>query len=274
MAVIVTGVFPSRDQAEAAVRELRDRRFGSQYIGIALQSTSPAVRIAGAPTPPAMSIFDWLPNHRSTTLAKIGNALVAGQISDCLDRTSPSHDGTSSLTDALTCMGIPQLHAEWYDQEVQQGYSLVTVCTEQQDREAQAIMTQFGSLQVPSSQRTPKETPTASTTGRLAQIQQGTDVYTSDGYKVGTVQESDPSCIHVLSCSNLFVPPQRVQNVTNDRIVLNVPHDQMDRFDWTTCHPSHRATYQPGGPGVSGLPPQEHEGGVEIPIETPNSVNR
>ena len=38
----------------------------------------------------------------------------------------------------------------------------------------------------------------------------------------------------------------------------------MPIFDWTICHPSHHAIYQPGGPAVSGLPPPEHEVRVEF----------
>lgn len=281
MAVIIAGVFPSRDQAEAAIRELRDRGFDANDVGMVLRGG--IARAAGAGQAPGANTLAWIPDHRTTSIEGAGNVLIAGTISDCAGRQTSNQD-TVSLSDALTCMGIERDHAAWYEQQVRQGYNLVTVRTENRGTEAQAIMDQFGAIEVPSRQRTPSQTPHAPSnlagTGPsvspptgvsgLSQVKEGYDVYTSDGHKIGTVQESSAQCVHVLCCSNLFVPPARVERVTNDSIILNVPEDQLANFDWSTCQPAHRAQYQPGGPGYGGVPPQEHEAGVNIPIESDN----
>ncbi|HVC33786.1 MAG TPA: DUF2171 domain-containing protein [Chloroflexota bacterium] len=387
MAVIIAGIFPSRDQADAAVRELRDRGFDASDVGLVLRGG--VARAAGTAPAPGPNTFAWIPDHRNVTLSGIGSVLAAGTIADCLNRQQPS-SGQGSLTDALTCLGIERPHAEWYGQEVREGYNLVTVRTENRASDARSIMEQLGSIEVPSAERTPSEAPIspgsatraqeqltrselqsvepgwaicgsdgkqvgkvdevgqnyllmkkgflfpkdvyipfsavervqpnqvvlnvpddqvakehwehppaalsatgaagaggavaaagAAATGAnaptgsapkgvgdLSQVKQGFDVCTSDGRKIGTVRDTSAQCMHVLCCSNLFVPPSRVERVTDDSVVLNVSEADLGNYDWSSCHPSHQAQYQPGGPGYSGLSPQEHEGGVQIPIES------
>ncbi|MGH2457373.1 MAG: hypothetical protein ACRDIY_00725 [Chloroflexota bacterium] len=298
MALLIVGVFRGRDQAEGALRELRDQGFDASDIGLALRGG--LAQTAGKVQAPGSNTFAWIPDHRVASLQGIGNALIAGTIADCIDREFPGQ-AQANLTDALTCLGVRREHAEWYDEQVRDGKDLVIVRTDSRGADAQAIMERFGTLEVPSRDRTPGEAPnprssststlrtgaasqsTSSTSpstssssrsttsqgaaDRLDQVKAGFDVYSSDGHKVGTVQEASPQCVHVLCCSNLFVQASRVKQVTNDSVVLNVPRDQMSNVDWSSCHPSHQASYAPGGPGYSGLPPQEHEPGVRIPVE-------
>ena len=289
MAILIVGVFRGRDQAEGALRELRNRGFEASEIGLALHGES--ARTAGTVQAPASSTFAWIPNHHASSLRGIGNALVAGTVADCIDKEFPGQT-QASLADALACMGVQREHADWYDQKVREGSDLVVVRTDSRGAEAQEVMERFGTLEVPSGGRTSgvPRPPTSSTSALSAttaaglamssaprggqgpvsdfsQVKAGFDVFTSDGRKIGTVQETSTQCVHVLSCSNLFVQPSRVRQVTNDSIVLNASQDQLSDFDWSTCHPSHREQFESGGPGYSGLPPQEHEPGVNIPVE-------
>ena len=403
MADIITGVFATRDQAEAAVRELRDRGFSASNIGIATRKIQAQARAAGAPRAPVSQPFDWVPDQQIVSLSGQNDILVAGQIAGCLHREGADQD---TVTGLLTCLGVQPDHARWYDQQVRDGNTLITVLTDRPAREVELIMCQFGSISAPSRARVPSSQPPAAPsqlatsqpgstevrsipaesappvtsaalqsaepgwaiigadgqqigkvdevgpnylmtkkgfifthdvfiplsavaevrpnrvklnipadrvsdehwtrppsaqTGQMSatnlptsnresgqpltaagvvaatglvglsdlnRVKPGFDVYTSDGQKIGTVPEASAECVHVLQCSNLFVPPNRVQQVENDRITLNVARDQMTSVDWSTCHPAHRATYAPGGAGYSGLSSQEHSGGVTIPIET------
>lgn len=290
MALLIVGVFRGRDQVEGALRELRNRGFPASEIGFALRGGM--ARTAGTVQTPVSETFAWVPNHHASSLRGIGSALVAGMLADCIDREFPGQ-AQASLADALTCLGVQREHADWYDQKVCEGSDLVIVRTDSRGAEAEGIMEQFGSLEVRSGSRTPgwPQSPMGPTSALsaptsaqrpissapltsqepvrdLSQVMAGFDVFTSDGTKIGTVQEASPQCVHVLCCSNLFVQSARVKQVTSDAIVLNVSHGQLGDFDWSTCHPSHQAQYQPGGPGYSGLPPQEHESGVSIPVET------
>ncbi|HUX86034.1 MAG TPA: DUF2171 domain-containing protein [Chloroflexota bacterium] len=402
MADIIAGVFPNRDEAEAAVRELRDRGFTDSCIGIAARQVHPQARAAGATQATISQPFGWVPDHCVLPLSGQSDIFIAGLIADCHRREGGNQDSVAGL---LCCLGVNPEHARWYDQQVCEGKTLVTVLTERPVRQVEAIMCQFGSIAVPSRNRTPSSQPEAAlsqpaesanqnpttqfsattvrsssrestsavkiaelqsvepgweivgTNGQkvgkvdeiggdylmtkkgfifthdvfipfnavaeilpnqvklnvpahqvgqenwsqpplavsqqpsstkyattaptnvssstvpvgqpaLNQVKPGYDVFTRDGNKIGTVQEASAECLHVLQCSNLFVPANRVERVDNDRITLNVEQAQMRSVDWSTCHPAHRATYAAGGPGYSGLPPQEHSDGVTIPIET------
>lgn len=282
MAFMVIGVFPSRDQAENAAQALLNSGFHRDSLGAALRLT-PAAAHAGGLAPPA-SIITTLPHHRIVNLTGIGDTLLAGTLEECL----PKAGSATPLADALTCLGIQRTHAEWFADQARQGYDLVTVRTELADQ-AQQILDRFGSLHVPAWQRTPgtfttrpaqlsdevSQTQGIPTPGSgpappdaaaLARIQPGLEVVTQDGYQLGTVQASEANCIHVIACWNLFVPPERIQAIEPGRIVLNVPSTQIDQIDWAACQPT-SSHWQPGGPGISGLPPQQHEAGVNLPIE-------
>lgn len=276
MAVIITGVFPSRDQTEAAVEALRDRGFSATEVGIVLRGG--IARSTVFPTAPDLSPFAWIPSQKATTLAGIGNVLIAGQIADCVARQTPSR-GQIQLTDALECLGIERDHANWYNQQVAEGYNLVTVRTVGRGPEAESIMQRFGSIDVPPRAQTPAMSASAASTAAttrgasgnglsdLSDVKPGSDVFTADGTRIGTVQEASAQCVHVLCCSTMFVPPSRVKQVTNDRVVLNVAEVDLDNFDWSTCQVADQAEYAPAGPGYSGVVPQEHEAGTEIPVE-------
>jgi len=360
MATIIVGVFPGRDQAERAVSELRDRGFSSDAIGIAIPRQETRAAAGGPPSIP--SALEWVPNQQSLTAADVGPITIGGSLSACAVR-APGESGSLRVADLMACLGIEPQHASWYDQQVRRGYSLVTVRTDTRAAEAQSILEQAGSIEVPGTERTPsaieapprassaaeqpviwsalesvepgwtilgsdgrqigkvdevgpnyllmkkgflfprelyipfsavkrvqpgvislavtseqidqehwERPPAAAAAGTapaidLGRARQGLDVYTSDGQRIGVVQEAATNCAHVLCCSHLFVPPERVSELTDDRLVLTVSRADLDKYDWTTCHPTHQAEYAPGGPGTVGIPPREHEGGVALPIE-------
>ncbi len=275
MAVMITGVFSSRDEAEAAVEALRERGFPASQVGVVVpQGAARAARRARA----TESALTWVPRSQMAMLANIGSAVIAGQIAECATREAQG-PAQIHLSDILTRLGIEPEHAVWYEQQVAEGYSFVIVRAEDGAAEAQSIMRRFGSLEVPSGARIPRRgaearrpargapTPAPSAARDLSRVKPGFDVCTIDGARVGTVQEASPQCIHVLCCSNLFVPPSRIQRVTEDQVILNVAEADLETIDWSTCAPSTQSEYRPGGAGYSGLPPQEHEPGVELPVD-------
>ncbi len=292
MAVLIVGVFRERSQTECAVRELRNHGFPASDVGLAIHGGG--TQTAATAQASGQGTFNWVPNHRVSTLQGIGNAFVAGTVANCIDREFPGQ-AQPSLAAALACMGVRREHADWYDQKVREGNDLVVVCTDSRGAEAETMMEQCGTLEVPSGARTtnvtrpPMGSSSALSTSAMAgqpsssasrtsqgavtdfsQVKAGFDVFTSDGQRIGTVQEASPQCVHVLCCSNMFVPPTRVASVTTDSIVLNLPENQLGNVDWSTCQPSHQQEYQSGGPGYSGLSPREHEDGTHIPVDTDN----
>jgi hypothetical protein len=108
---------------------------------------------------------------------------------------------------------------------------------------------------------------TVPTSRGAARVQEGYDVFTADGTFVGSIRDVSDECLHILTCSNLHVPTSRVQSVDQDRVVLNLRRDQFERGDWSSCNPALERSFEPGGPGVSGVPPREHEAGTSEAIE-------
>lgn len=344
MAVIVVGVFLSRNQAESAVRRLRDRGFGPNQVGFAVPVARAVSAGAARGTPEA---FSWITARQEITPPGAAPVQIAGLLTDCAGRT-----GETSLSGLLACLGIAPNHARWYERQVGEGRSLVLVRTDSRADEAEAIVRQAGSIVMPAAADQPGGATTQSLVervepgwsvctadgkvigqiaaigpdyllvhqGRLfprslyvplsaiqglepglvvlnvrsdqlrrqgweqppsppvaptitsttfTQVRPGAEVYTSDGQKIGVVQEVSAECLQVLCCTRLFVPPARVKKATTDQVVLNVPRDQLEEYSWRACAIPRPTAYEVGGPGYSGIPPQEHEPGVPESIETP-----
>jgi|GEM_PF-3958460 len=282
MTEIVCGVFPSRGQAENALEALIKAGFARPDLGIALKVYLPAAaRAAGAGE---RDLHTAVPNQRVVTLPNVGDTIVGGTIATCLGEESQQR----SLDDALARLGIVPSHAAWYADEVCTNHILVTLRTGDPAK-AQAVMRQFGSLDVAPAQRMPgpdstsnldngarpsspevvsAPSPTVETPVHpISRIQPGYDVFTGDGFRLGTVAEVADNCIHVVIVQDIFLPPDRIRDIEPGRVVLNVLSGDINNLDWSACQLESSTTSEPGEPGGSGLFPQAHEEGVNIPVE-------
>ncbi|MDQ3881453.1 MAG: DUF2382 domain-containing protein [Chloroflexota bacterium] len=72
---------------------------------------------------------------------------------------------------------------------------------------------------------------------RQGEIQEGWDVYDSNGDEIGDVSEVGPNYIVVekgwLFTSDVYIPTSAIASVAEDRIQLNVPKDAIDRQRWS-----------------------------------------
>ena len=159
------------------------------------------------------SMGTWVPDVHIVNLPCLGEALVGGTIGQCVDTLS---DG-ASLADALGCLGVVPDNACWYEQQVREGATLITLLTDEGDRAA-AIMGQHGAIQVPLEERNPDDNRVAANPP-------------AEGNPQWQPSSADLS---------------------------------MDAADNTGgAFPG----WEPGGPGYSGVVPQQHEDGVNVPSE-------
>jgi uncharacterized protein (TIGR02271 family) len=70
----------------------------------------------------------------------------------------------------------------------------------------------------------------------VSQIQNGWDVYGSDGDKVGDVSDIGPNYVLVtkgfLFTKDIYIPTSAITGVEQDRVYLNVAKDQVDSMGW------------------------------------------
>jgi len=211
MSDLICGVFPSRGQAEEALDALNRAGYDPADLGIVLTVyPKAAARVAGGG--PA-SMRTWVPNEHIVTLPGLGEALVGGTIGHCVDTLGDR----ANLADALACLGVAPDHALWYQQQVRDGATLVTLFTDDGNRVAE-IMRQRGAIQNPPVDRD------------------------SGDNRVGSNPSAERNPQWQPSSADL----------------------SMDAADDTAgAFPG----WEPGGPGYSGLVPQQHEDGVNVPSE-------
>src|SRR5579884_2341 len=243
MAVMIAGVFPSRDQAEAALRELRDRGFCPEEIGLATLAIPAQARTATAPQTPLAEPFGWIPNHRTVSMSGQKNVLVAGQIADCHQRQVTNQDTVAGL---LMCLGVEPEHARWYDQQVCQGYTLITVLTDHRGHEVETIMRQFGSIEVPGRERRPSTTPEAPlvqnvgkqeiVNAELQSVEPGWAICGSDGQQIGKVDEIGPNYLMtkkgIFFTHDVYIPFSAVWEVLPNQVKLNIPANRIRQEHW------------------------------------------
>ncbi|MBA2362406.1 MAG: DUF2382 domain-containing protein [Chloroflexia bacterium] len=68
------------------------------------------------------------------------------------------------------------------------------------------------------------------------QIQNGWDVYGSDGDKIGDVSDLGPNYVLVtkgfLFTKDIYIPTSAITGIENDRVYLNIAKDQVDSMGW------------------------------------------
>jgi uncharacterized protein (TIGR02271 family) len=82
------------------------------------------------------------------------------------------------------------------------------------------------------------ETDNTMTNTYASQIQTGTDVYGSDGEKIGSIAGVADNYFVIekgfIFTTDIYVPMSAVASVDSDRVVLSMTKDQVENEDWTT----------------------------------------
>ena len=83
--------------------------------------------------------------------------------------------------------------------------------------------------------------------GELQRIQQGTNVYGSDGDKVGDVAEVGSNYVLVqkgwLFTRDIYIPTSAISSVDEDGVYLNIPKDQVNSMEWDIAPMEDATTY-------------------------------
>ncbi|MDP9379227.1 MAG: DUF2382 domain-containing protein [Chloroflexota bacterium] len=70
----------------------------------------------------------------------------------------------------------------------------------------------------------------------ISQVQNGWDVYGSDGEKIGDVNDVGPNYLLVtkgfLFTKDIYIPPSAITGIEQDRVYINVAKDQVDSMGW------------------------------------------
>ena len=84
-------------------------------------------------------------------------------------------------------------------------------------------------------QQMPNQSSTIGTSSIASQMQQGMQVVGSDMSNVGRVRDilENDFLVDISLHRDLFVPFSAIQNIDNDRVVLNVPGNQIDDMGWS-----------------------------------------
>ncbi|HEX9017437.1 MAG TPA: general stress protein [Chloroflexota bacterium] len=153
----VVGVFDDSDRARDAIQELKDSGFPASDISILMKDRGRAEEIAedtgthaahGAITG-ALSggvlggLAGWLVGMGALTIPGVGPVIAAGAFGTTLAGAGIGA-GMGAVAGALVGMGIPQEEAEWYEGEVKQGRTLVTVSAGDRYVEAHGILSRHG----------------------------------------------------------------------------------------------------------------------------------
>jgi hypothetical protein len=129
------GVFGSREQADAAVAELRAAGFAGSQIGIGAGPTE-AREASGPPTWESGGALGGLSGAALGGLA----AGPAGMLGGAL---------VGLLLGALLDLGIPEQDARWYADEAEAGRIVVTVRTEGRYADAHDVLLRHGGQEAP-----------------------------------------------------------------------------------------------------------------------------
>ena len=140
----VVGMFPTRNEAEAAIRELKAAGFSDEQIGVALQDTdeqrelveSAGVSTAEGAATGAVSgglVGGLIGLLGSLLIPGVGPIVVGGVLASTLTGAGIGA-ATGGIIGALVGMGVPEADAPHFDQGLRSGRTLVTVSAGRQDR--------------------------------------------------------------------------------------------------------------------------------------------
>ena len=150
----VVGLFPRRQDAESAIRELKGAGFSDDRIGVALQDpneqrdlleTAGGSAAEGAATG-ALSgglVGGLIGLLGSLLIPGVGPIVVGGVLASTLTGAGVGA-ATGGVIGALVGMGVPEQDAEHFDRGLRSGRTLVTVTAGARTEEALAILDRHG----------------------------------------------------------------------------------------------------------------------------------
>jgi len=150
----VVGLFPSRSDAESAIRELKDVGFSDERIGVAMQEPGErqdALEATGtnaAEGAAAGALSGGLGGGLigllgSLLIPGLGPIVVGGLLASTLTGAGVGA-ATGGIIGALMGMGVPPADAEHFDQGIRSGRTLVTVDAGPRTDEALLILDRHG----------------------------------------------------------------------------------------------------------------------------------
>jgi hypothetical protein len=157
---IVVGVFEDRDEARAALRELRDAGFRENQIGVALRDGRRDPELggtdvtnsrwkqgaaAGALTGAGLGGL-WALAVAASILPPVGPVIAGGVLASLLAGAAGGA-ATGGIVGALIGLGIPESEAHCYAGEFHNGRTLVTVRPEGRSDLAASILRKHGALE-------------------------------------------------------------------------------------------------------------------------------
>ena len=169
----VVGVFRDQGRARDAIGALKDAGFAADDIGIltpdrgetrAMAEETGTKAGAGAATGAAAGgvlggLAGWLAGIGALAIPGIGPFVAAGALATALGGAAVGA-GVGAIAGALAGMGVPKDEADWYEQEVRGGGTLVTVRADGRYDEAQSLLRRSGAYDI--------KTREAGTVGRSA----------------------------------------------------------------------------------------------------------
>jgi hypothetical protein len=156
---VVVGVFDTHDQAQAAVRDLRDARFSEDQIGVAVRDTTrtgetaasdetKAPEGAGAGVAAGAGVGAlWALGISAGMLPAIGPVIAGGLLASVL-ASAAGGAVVGGLAGALVGLGIPESEATRYEEDFKSGRTIVTVRDELRHMEAALILERHGAHNV------------------------------------------------------------------------------------------------------------------------------
>ena len=150
----VVGIFATRSEAEAALRDLRAAGFKDEKIGLVARNASGEMvdesgdtyadegAVAGAVAGAGVGTLVGL-GVIAGVIPVIGPAIVAGTLGTILTN-AVGGAALAGLVGALVGFGIPEEDARYYESEVKSGRYLVTVSAGGRSSEAWSILNRHG----------------------------------------------------------------------------------------------------------------------------------
>src|SRR5579864_4835909 len=151
----VVGVFDDRDEAREAIEALKEDGFTGDAISILSPDKQATQDIAeetgthagsGAATGAVAGgilggLGGWLVGIGALAIPGVGPFIAAGAFATALAGAAVGA-GVGAIAGALIGMGVPKEEAEYYEGEVKNGRTLVTVAADGRYNEAQRILRQ------------------------------------------------------------------------------------------------------------------------------------
>jgi hypothetical protein len=159
--VVVVGIFRDPDQARDAISALKDAGFSGGDISVLMPDRGDTARMAeetaseaatgaaaGALTGGILGgLAGWLVGIGSLAIPGVGPFIAAGVLATTLGGAAIGA-GVGAIAGALIGMGVPEEEANWYENEVRGGGTLVAVRPGARDDEAEDILHDYGAYDV------------------------------------------------------------------------------------------------------------------------------